>query len=70
MLLAIHFARSGLLGALPNPLLIAEVPSAAARFTNAFSGPRRQPYIWVQGRVCTKDKKKRAGFRGFTELLQ
>ena len=36
MLLAIHFARSGLLGKLPNPLLIAEVPSAAARFANAF----------------------------------
>ena len=36
MHLAIHIARCGLLGVLPNPLLIAEVPSAAARFANAF----------------------------------
>lgn len=36
MPLAIHFARHCLLGYLPNPLFIAEVPSAAARFANAF----------------------------------
>ena len=61
MLLAIHFARSGLLGALPNPLLIAEVPSAAARFTNAFSGPRRQPYIWSRAGFVRKTKRKEPG---------
>ena len=30
------FCQKRLVGALPNPLLIAEVPSAAARFANAF----------------------------------
>ena len=36
MRLAIHFVRRCLLGVLPNPLLIAEVPSAAARSENAW----------------------------------
>ena len=61
MLLAIHFARSGLLGKLPNPLLIAEVPSAAARFANAFSGPRRLSYVWSRAGLVRKTKRKEPG---------
>ena len=61
MLLAIHSARSGLLGKLPNPLLIAEVPSAAARFANAFSGPRRLSYAGFRAGLVRKTKRKEPG---------
>ena len=61
MLLAIHFARSGLLGKLPNPLPVAEVPSAAARFANAFSGPRRLSYVWSRAGLVRKTKRKEPG---------
>ena len=54
-----------LVGALPNPPLIAEVPSAAARFANAFSAPAIC-LVHVQGRTCTKCQKKRVRFKGFT----
>ena len=54
-----------LVGVLPNPLPGAEVPSAAARFANAFSATAIC-LVHVQGRACAKHKKKRAGFRGLT----
>ena len=55
------FCQKRLVGALPNPLLIAEVPSAAARFANAFSGPRRLPYVWSRAGLVRKTKRKEPG---------
>ena len=59
------FCQKRLVGALPNPLPVAEVPSAAARFANAFSATAIC-LVHVQGRTCTKCKKKRVRFKGFT----
>ena len=46
MPLAIHFARCYLLGVFPNPPLIAEVPSAATRFANAFCSYFEKPMVF------------------------
>ena len=47
-----------LVGALPNPLPVTEVPSAAARFANAFSGPCHLSCVCPGPGLCETQKEK------------
>lgn len=61
----VRYCQKQLVGAIPHPLPVAEVPSAAARFANAFSGPRHLPRMCPGPDLYKMQKEKQEAISDF-----